>query len=62
MIVGVGIKTEQNNPLNRKWVKKMDDKSQGFKEFVIRCERAIKKYKRAVLFKRQQIKYKRWCK
>lgn len=31
------------------------------KEFVIKCERTIKKYKRTASFKRQHIKYKRWC-
>ncbi|KLA21077.1 hypothetical protein B4078_5405 [Bacillus cereus] len=31
------------------------------KEFVIKCERTIKKYKRTAYFKRQHIKYKRWC-
>ncbi|HFJ9518331.1 TPA: hypothetical protein ACGW7Q_005258 [Bacillus tropicus] len=31
------------------------------KEFVIKCERTIRKYKRTASFKRQYIKYKRWC-
>ena len=31
------------------------------KEFVIKCERTIIKYKRTASFKRQHIKYKRWC-
>ncbi|MEK4614472.1 hypothetical protein [Bacillus sp. FSL K6-0067] len=30
------------------------------KEFVIKCERTIRKYQRTASFKRQHIKYKRW--
>jgi hypothetical protein len=31
------------------------------KEFVIKCERTVRKYKRTASFKRQHIKHKRWC-
>ncbi|MED0906339.1 hypothetical protein CN327_06875 [Bacillus cereus] len=31
------------------------------KEFVIKCERMVRKYQRTASFKRQHIKYKRWC-